>query len=881
MDKTKNDLESHNKKKKSSDKAKRKARERNRDRMRKKREEIRNNVDKYEDEKRKERERYNRRVQAGKIKKINELNARAQRSVRKVWRDKTRKSRQNKKREQIEKQFAEVTSPDSPLCNNVELSYETPCCSQQTHMKMGFRLNHQKDSGKKRSRKHREEMKKKISELEIKVKKLETRCNKYKVRYSRLQKEELQGKDTPKKYVKRLVKGQLVSKTIKRKLLFGEVLKAQLRDNFTESKTLREKRNMINFISGKIVKKYRCQSLSLKSLTLKRITRNGKDLQREMITKNRILGVMQKIREFLEKDENSRLCAGKKECITRRKEKKKKRLLTDTLLNLFRKFKLSHPHIKLSYASFCKLRPFWIVSPSLKRETCLCTHHENMILVVTKLKQLKMIAENTPDEVTKSICCNDQKDICLQRICLECKDKEIVFTLEESEKNDDTSYEKWTTKKVKNVIKGQERLCQKTQKECIKCTKNELLSILQSTIHKYMNHVNNMRHQYKKIQQIKKELTTKEVLVHLDFSENYQTKYHREVQSAHFGGSKELLTLHTVVVYYRPSEDQNIEAVSYCTVSSNIRHDPVAICVHLDPVLSAIKEKVHDIKTIYFLSDSPTTQYRNRKMFYLMGAYLSRQLDVDYLQWHYTESGHGKGAPDGVGGCIKRSADSLVSRSKDINTCESFIAQLKESCSKITILGIDEKKMNYLDSIMPKDLPTLAGTMKVHQVTWRKSDKQLLEARRLSCLCCKPDASCKHFHIGTIFLNNNEYTPAISKLQHKEVCESASERDEENPYKIEDLINQLPSVSVNSFVVVKFSTNKNVKHYIGVILSIEQGEIEIKFLRKSGQKFVFPPNDDICMVEREDIISIMQQPNLNNRGQYVFPDDLSYIPNLC
>lgn len=48
-----------------------------------------------------------------------------------------------------------------------------------------------------------------------------------------------------------------------------------------------------------------------------------------------------------------------------------------------------------------------------------------------------------------------------------------------------------------------------------------------------------------------------------------------------------------------------------------------------------------------------------------MEIFLAHGLGVD--AWHYTESGQGKRAPDGVGGFLKRIADSLVGRGKDLN----------------------------------------------------------------------------------------------------------------------------------------------------------------------------------------------------------------------
>lgn len=45
-----------------------------------------------------------------------------------------------------------------------------------------------------------------------------------------------------------------------------------------------------------------------------------------------------------------------------------------------------------------------------------------------------------------------------------------------------------------------------------------------------------------------------------------------------------------------------------------------------------------------------------------MGTQLTKLFQVKELRWHYSESGHGKGAPDGIGGCLKRNADKLVAQ---------------------------------------------------------------------------------------------------------------------------------------------------------------------------------------------------------------------------
>jgi len=68
------------------------------------------------------------------------------------------------------------------------------------------------------------------------------------------------------------------------------------------------------------------------------------------------------------------------------------------------------------------------------------------------------------------------------------------------------------------------------------------------------------------------------------------------------------------------------------------------------------------VTSIHFLSDSPSTQYRNKTMFAIIGKELPK---VNVITWNYSESGHGKGAPDEVGGIIKRIADRCVAQGEE------------------------------------------------------------------------------------------------------------------------------------------------------------------------------------------------------------------------
>ena len=73
-----------------------------------------------------------------------------------------------------------------------------------------------------------------------------------------------------------------------------------------------------------------------------------------------------------------------------------------------------------------------------------------------------------------------------------------------------------------------------------------------------------------------------------------------------------------------------------------------------------------------FFSDGPSTQYKQKNNFYL---FTPRIFKYGFKQgtWSFFESGHGKGAADGIGGTLKRIADRIVSHSTDISNVHEFI----------------------------------------------------------------------------------------------------------------------------------------------------------------------------------------------------------------
>lgn len=82
-----------------------------------------------------------------------------------------------------------------------------------------------------------------------------------------------------------------------------------------------------------------------------------------------------------------------------------------------------------------------------------------------------------------------------------------------------------------------------------------------------MQHVSNIIHQHKELKRKKDELKTNEAVVHMDFSENYECKYSEKIQAFHFGGSREQVSIHTVMVYYKTIESDSTLSKAFSTLS--------------------------------------------------------------------------------------------------------------------------------------------------------------------------------------------------------------------------------------------------------------------------------------------------------------------------
>jgi hypothetical protein len=549
----------------------------------------------------------------------------------------------------------------------------------------------------------------------------------------KLQRENQRLKDrlthTPSRKAKKQLQGS--PRSIRRTLIFHNALVSEINDRSNRANP--GERQILNKVfAGKILKKYRMLSRAKKELGIRPFQQNRRKnateslkYDKKKINKFSCRSIFEVVEKFFLQDINSRPSPGKKETVTKNKVKMQKRYLNDTVKNLHEKF-CKETNIKISYPAFNKMKPFWVV-PNKDRDTCACRKCANITFLITALHQHGALDVNDINHLIRETTCSSSY-ACMHGSCELCQNKIINYN--ETDNNKKVPWFAWVGRKEKrerqeangNVKEFQVQITIKEKKESSMAALKEEFEkkFKEFKVHKF-----NIEQQYNSTKKMKENLGEKECAILIDFSENYCCKYGEEVQSVHFGASRNQVALHTGVFYSKEITK------SFCTMSKNTRHDPAAIWAHLHPILEKFGQ---NYDKIHFISDSPSTQYRCTKNFYLFHKLIHQKYNFDSATWNYSESGHGKSAADGIGGVVKRTADRIVNCGGDIMDADSLFLSLQDKVD-VHLLMISDEDIRMVDQLLQMPLKSVKGTFKVHQLI---STPGSLKRKLLSCFCEQP-----------------------------------------------------------------------------------------------------------------------------------------------
>ncbi|KAL4701922.1 hypothetical protein ACJJTC_018934 [Scirpophaga incertulas] len=137
------------------------------------------------------------------------------------------------------------------------------------------------------------------------------------------------------------------------------------------------------------------------------------------------------------------------------------------------------------------------------------------------------------------------------------------------------------------------------------------------------------------------------------------------------------------------------------------------------------------------------------------------------ITWNYSESGHGKGAPDGVGAIMKRTADRAVYQGQDIKNLDDFINIIDQNLKKVKLRIVSDYDVAEKDLLFPQKVKSFPGCMKMHQLVWNL-DTPTIAVRKLSCTdktCLYHAIRCKHMkHLEFYYLEECQKNMTVTPL---------------------------------------------------------------------------------------------------------------------
>lgn len=255
-----------------------------------------------------------------------------------------------------------------------------------------------------------------------------------------------------------------------------------------------------------------------------------------------------------------------------------------------------------------------------------------------------------------------------------------------------------------------------------------------------------------------------EVVVQMDFAENFACQSADEIQSAYWNSTN--VTLHPVVAH-RKSPSGDLEHKNYVFISDVNHHNSRAVVAIIQKLVPLIQADLPTVTKVHYWTDSPSSQYRNRYIFDI----LCRHEDMFGIKavWNYFESSHGKGPCDGIGGSAKRQASDAVKQGKvSIQDAVEFYEWASMHEKKIKYIFYTQEEYDAADALMKERQPNAVhGTMRLHAAV--PADSYSLYTRDVSCYCqqCLSGSLCdswsKHQlitnrqvatveHLGTIIL---------------------------------------------------------------------------------------------------------------------------------
>ena len=401
-------------------------------------------------------------------------------------------------------------------------------------------------------------------------------------------------------------------------------------------------------------------------------------------------------------------------------------------------------------------------------------------------------------------------------------------------------------------------LCKKEKK------KVEFVEIFTKQVAVFRRHMFRITEQYRQIKMLKETMPDNHAIVHMDFAENYVCQGVEAPQGAGYYDAT-YVSLHPAVIYYK--DERGLQKVSEVFVSDSLTHSAISVNTIMKQVVEHVKGVCPNITCIHYLTDSPSSQYRNQKIAYMVSHHTS--LFGVQAAWIYFEAGHGKGACDGVGGTSKRMADDAVKHQKCIiQNALDYYTWAKSSATSIQyFFYTSEDVLQSQKDIDEMNTTPIIGIMKIHSMVCPQPG--LLYVRETSCYgrCCFVDGVFNPTCEGWIL-----HEVPMKQHEDEEHDEDDNEKDDEDDDEMEtsddesdDDVAAIPSpYAPHDYVAAVYQRN----WYIGKVIKVEGSRCFIRFMAHTRyqRRFIWPTQVDEMWVDQSEIICKIDRPTKVGSG---------------
>ena len=367
--------------------------------------------------------------------------------------------------------------------------------------------------------------------------------------------------------------------------------------------------------------------------------------------------------EFYRSSDFVRILPGAKKVVVSRKSDGSKdyepqRLILCNLTELYSHFCQKHQDMKddIKISKFCELKPKYCktVSSSGTHNVCVCIIHQNFNFMAEKVPGLDDF-----NAIIQMLVCDTSNSDCMMRKCDKCPGRQVVenklaelFDQHEFDPEDTISYSQWVSTDRTTIVQ-----CTDTVQELIERISAKVDDL---TFHHYVK-----QQQSAYLSDLKKNLPSTEIIIQMDFAENYSFLVQDAAQSFHWNNLQ--ATVHPLVIYFKSSQNELLH-MNNVYISDYMSHNQLAVYTMLrDAIPRLLRTLPSRPELIHYFTDGCAGQYKSLKSFCNL-MFHKEDFGVD-AKCHFFATSHGKSACDGVGAVVKYQAR----RASLQRTSENFI----------------------------------------------------------------------------------------------------------------------------------------------------------------------------------------------------------------